>query len=242
MRKELSKARELYEKNPTEENVKNLKTKSIDLQKQSTLLAQYSQDIKQAKAQHEEFVLKEAERIKNEQEKERLEAEARRTRIAQAMAKPLLVVEEIWEAAASVQMATADLAEDDSVAGDLVSLAKKLANMMQELSSLSKTGTKQQIVELGKKIADMVNKLQQLIEEASSGCRDPILCQEMKDSGFVAKNFSVQLKIISGVKANMILESDPDAATALITCCRGMCGAVADVVKLSQIAKLKPIK
>jgi hypothetical protein len=37
--------------------------------------------------------------------------------------------------------------------------------MMQELSALSKTGTKQQITDLGKKIANMINKLQEMIEE-----------------------------------------------------------------------------
>jgi len=88
----------------------------------------------------------------------------------------------------------------------------------------------------------MIKELQSLIEKACADCRDPILCQEMRDAGFVSKNFSIQLKIVSGVKAKMILEDDPDAAQALITCCKGMCGSVGEVVKLSQIAKLKPKK
>jgi len=242
LRKELAKCGEAFEKNGNEDNLKKLKNKSNELQKQSSLLAQYSQDIKQGKIDHEKHLLREAEKMRQDQERQKQEAEARRLEMLKAIEKPALVVEEIWQAATEVQMATINLEEDNTAAGGLVGLAKQLAKMMQELSSLSKTGTKQQITDLGKKIAEMVNKLQAMIEEACSGCRDPILCQEMRDSGFVAKNFSVQLKIVSGVKANLILIDDPDAATALITCCRGMCGAVADVVKLSQIAKLKPKK
>jgi len=88
----------------------------------------------------------------------------------------------------------------------------------------------------------MVQKINTMIEEACAGCRDPHLCQEMRDAGFVTKNMAVQLKIICGVKANMIIELDPDSTQSLITCCKGMCGSVGEVVKLSQIAKLKPKK
>jgi len=243
LRSELSKCGNAVEKSPgNEEAVKKLRDKSLALQKQSTLLAQYSEEAKKGKAAYEKQKLIEAERQRQEAERERLEAEARKLQMLKEMEKPALVVEEIWEAATEVRLATVNLAEDNTAAGGLVGLANQLAKMMQELSSLSKTGTKQQITDLGKKIAEMINKLQAMIEEACKGCRDPILCQEMRDLGFVAKNFSIQLKIISGVKANMILENDSDAATALITCCKGMCGSVAELVKLSQIAKLKPIK
>lgn len=62
----------------------------------------------------------------------------------------------------------------------------------------------------------------------------------MRDDGHVTLNFSTQLKIICGVKANLILEDDPDAANSLVTCSRGLCKTVGEIVKLSQIAKLKP--
>lgn len=44
------------------------------------------------------------------------------------------------------------------------------------------------------------------IEEAAAKCRDPILNSEMRDNGQVTLNFATQLKIICGVKANLILE------------------------------------
>jgi len=131
---------------------------------------------------------------------------------------------------------------DDTAAGSLVGLANELARLMQELAVLSKTGTKEQLIALGRKIAGMVNNIMKLIEDACANCRDPILCAEMRDMGHVSKNFAIQLKIICGVKANMVLGNDPDAAGALITSCQGMCKSVGEVVKLSQIAKLKPKK
>lgn len=242
LRKDLAKLADAAEKeNFSEAALKKVKAKNTELQKQSTELAQLAQQIKQGKIDDEKRKAEEAEKMRLEQERLKAEAEARRLEMLKAMEKPLQVVEEIWEAATAVQEATLGLEEDDSTAGGLVGLARRLAKAMQELSALSKTGTKQQITDLGKKIANMINELQSLVEDASKGCRDPILCQEMRDYGHVAKNFSIQLKIVSGVKANMILESDPDAATALITCCRGMCSSVTELVKLSQIAKLKPM-
>jgi hypothetical protein len=47
-------------------------------------------------------------------------------------------------------------------------LARRLAKAMQELSALSKTGTKQQITDLGKKIANMINELQTLVEDGTT--------------------------------------------------------------------------
>jgi len=242
LRKELQKLGDAAEiENFSPESIKQVKAKNVEFQKLSTEIGLLAQQIKQGKIDEEKRQVQEAEKQRLEQERLKAEAEARRLEMLKLMQKPLLVVEEIWEAASQVQEATLGLEEDDSSAGGLVGLARQLARMMQELSALSKTGTKQQITDLGKKIANMINKLQEMIEAACAGCRDPILCQEMRDCGHVAKNFSIQLKIVSGVKANLVLVNDPDAATALITCCKGMCGSVTELVKLSQIAKLKPI-
>jgi len=179
--------------------------------------------------------------MQEEAEQRKLDAEARKRELVATLPQTP-VIEEIWLAASEVQQITGALVEDQTAAGSLVALANELARMMQELSALSKTGTKQDIIAHGRKIADMVTKIMNMIDKACDGCRDPILCQEMKDAGHVSKNFAVQLKIICGVKGNMILEDDPDAAQSLITCCKGMCTSVGDVVKLSQIAKLKPKK
>lgn len=144
---------------------------------------------------------------------------------------------------------------DTSPAGSLVALANKLAKAMEQLAAMSKTGkdslvllvssflgTKQQLIALARQIAELASQIMGLIEAACQNCRDPILCQEMRDMGHVSKNFAVQLKIICGVKANLILEEDPTVAASLITCCQGMCKAVGEVVNLSQVAKLKPKK
>jgi len=134
------------------------------------------------------------------------------------------------------------LLEDTTPVGSLVGLANKLARLMQELATLSKNGTKNQIITTARQVASMVDEISKFITEVTKNCRDPILNREMVDMGHVAKNYAVQLKIICGVKAGLLLEEDKDTAQSLIICAKGLCKAVGDVVNRAQIAKLKPIK
>lgn len=129
---------------------------------------------------------------------------------------------------------------DNSAAGSLLELANRLGVLFQQLASLAKTGTKKDIIMKAREIADIVKTIMKHVEDAASKCRDTSLNQEMRDNGNVTLNFATQLKIICSVKANLILEDDHDAANSLITCSRGICKTVGELVKLSQISKLKP--
>ena len=95
---------------------------------------------------------------------------------------------------------------------------------------------------LARKIADTVANIHKLIGEVCQGCRDRVLNGEMMDQGNVSKNYAIQLKILCSVKANLVLEDDPDTRQSLVICARGLCKSVNDIVNLSQIAKLKPTK
>eukprot|EP01127_Copromyxa_protea_P005406 TRINITY_DN15337_c0_g1_i1.p1 TRINITY_DN15337_c0_g1~~TRINITY_DN15337_c0_g1_i1.p1 ORF type:complete len:1054 (-),score=338.62 TRINITY_DN15337_c0_g1_i1:36-3197(-) len=236
IRNELDKAVAELKKNPdSKEAAKKVKTETANLQKQAELTGQLAQDIKVGKKEAEERAKEQARLL----EIARLEEEERKKLAAQAL--PIGIVE-IYEAAQEVQNITQNLTIDTSPAGSLVALANKLAKAMEQLAAMSKTGTKQQLIALARQIADLASQIMSLIDAACQGCRDPHLCQEMRDMGHVSKNFAVQLKIICGVKANLILEDDPTVAQSLITCCQGMCRSVGEVVNLSQVAKLKPKK
>jgi len=65
------------------------------------------------------------------------------------------------------------------------------------------------------------------------------LCRELRDYGQVTKNFAVQLKILAAVKGGQILEEDPDGIQSLIICSQGVSKNLMEIVKLSQISKLK---
>jgi len=235
---DLEKAGNAVKSNPSDpEAKKKLKAANTALAKQAALTAQLAQDIKKGKVEAE---AKQAEMIRLAHEARLREEEEKKKKIELAM--PALCIKEIFVAATEITNLTAGLDDDASAAGSLVGLAKLLAKKMQDLAILGKTGKKEDLIALGREIAGLLTNIMKFIEEACANCRDPILCQEMRDMGHVAKNFAIQLKIICGVKANMILENDPDAANALITSSQGICRSVTEIVKLSQVAKLKPKK
>jgi len=220
---------------------KEMKKAAQDFKDQADLTAKLARDIKQGKSDAEErhreaMRLAEEKRRREEEERER----ERQRKLAEMNMPKGPVVKEIIEAVVSMQEITDKYKIDNTAAGSLLELANKLAIAFQQLASLAKTGTKKDIIMKAREIADLVKTIMKYIEEACQKCRDPLLCQELRDIGQVTLNFATQLKIICSVKANLILEDDPDAAGALITCSRGICKSVGEAVKLSQIAKLKP--
>jgi len=144
--------------------------------------------------------------------------------------------------AQSLLEATQAITYDNGPIGDLVRLAEELAKLMQQLAAQAKTGTKKDIIMLSRKIADTITNIHTLIGKVTEGCRDKVLNGEMTDQGNVSKNYAIQLKILGSVKANLVLEDDPDTRHTLVICARGLCKSVNDIVSLSQVAKLKPKK
>jgi hypothetical protein len=242
LRKALEDTANKVAKTPTDKGaIQGMKKAQNDFKEQAELTAKLAQDIKKGKVDAEARA-KEAARLaeeKRRREEEERERERQR-RLAEANIPKGPVVAEIVEAVVAMQEITDQYTMDSSAAGSLLELANKLAIAFQQLASLAKTGTKKDLIMKAREIADIIKNIMKHIEEAAIRCRDPILCQEMRDYGHTTLNFGTQLKIICGVKANLILEDDPDAAGALIACSRDLCKSVGQIVKLSQIAKLKP--
>jgi len=233
----LKKKAETVKKNPSDSKAtKSLRDAAEAFQKQSTRTGELAQNIKNARRQAEEKAKEEARRA--EEEARRLADERRR---AAEKAVPV-GIKEIWLDAQEILDATKGITIDNSPIGNLVRLAEELARLMQQLAAQSKTGTKKDIIMLSRKIADTIGNIHALIGEVTVGCRDRVLNGEMTDKGNVAKNYGIQLKILGSVKANLVLEDDPDTRQSLVICARGLCKTVNEIVSLSQIAKLKPKK
>lgn len=209
---------------------------NVDFCEQSSLSASLAQDVKKAKKEEEER-LKEEARIAEEKAKQEMALKQRQVPEVIPAA-----IKEVWMDAQQLVtlISETNLLEDTTPVGSLVGIAEKLARMMQQLATLSRNGTKNEIISTARQIAGMVDEIGKFITEVSKNCRDPILNREMMDMGHVAKNYAVQLKIICGVKAGLLLDEDKDTAQSLIICAKGLCKSVGDVVNRAQIAKLKP--
>ncbi len=93
---------------------------------------------------------------------------------------------------------------------DLMAIASAIAAEMELLSKAAQTGNKKDMIASARKIADMISKIQSLSTEIGNKCKDPVLKKQLMAICRVPKNFSTQLKIISGVKAASH-DDDPEA-------------------------------
>jgi len=109
---------------------------------------------------------------------------------------------------------------------------------MALLSQAAQRNSKKDMVAAAKKIAGMIDKIQSLANEIGEKCRDPILREQLLSICKVPKNFAVQLKIISAVKATSG-EDDPTAEAQLVTCAQGLANSVIQTVKAAEAASIK---
>lgn len=234
---EVEKRSEAAKRNPNDAKaLKAFKDITDEFQKQTALTGKLAQNVKAARKEAEIRAKEEA--IKAEEEARRLNEE----RKMKAAAAVPIGIKEIWMDAQDLLETTQAIDIDNSPIGQLVHLAEDLAKLMQQLASLSKTGTKTDIIMLARKVADTITNIHNHIGQVCAGCRDRVLNGDLTAQGNVSKNCAVQLKILCGVKANLVLEDDPDTRQSLVICARGLCKSVNEIVNLSQVAKLKPVK
>eukprot|EP01123_Difflugia_compressa_P000140 TRINITY_DN10246_c0_g1_i1.p1 TRINITY_DN10246_c0_g1~~TRINITY_DN10246_c0_g1_i1.p1 ORF type:complete len:806 (-),score=183.10 TRINITY_DN10246_c0_g1_i1:190-2361(-) len=210
----------------------------------TTQTGSLAQNVKKAKKEAEERAKEEA-RIAEEKARLEEEEEKKKAAVAAAAAAQAVPVgiKEVWIDAQKLVTLISEtkLLSNTTPVGNLMGIADKLARSMQDLAGLSRNGTKNEIISSARVIAGMVDEIFKFVNEVSLNCRDPILNREMKDMSHVAKNFSVQLKILCGVKAGLLLDEDKDTTQSLVICAKGLCRAVGDVCNRAQIANLKPI-
>lgn len=112
-----------------------------------------------------------------------------------------------------------------------------LGKEMELLSLAAQRGSKHDMIASARKIAEMISQVQHLSDEIANKCKDPRLKQALLNSARVPKNFAVQLKIISAVKANT--GDDPSAEHQLVTCAQQLSQSVINTVNASYAAAIK---
>lgn len=176
----------------------------------------------------------EAEKLRMKQELERLEAERRKAE------EELKDKDEIYRLGHKITESTqlSSLEDDGSSVSMLIKAADLIGKAMKQLSELSKSNSKKEIIQNARDIANFVNEIQKYALRVSNECSDPILAKEMIDSSKVVKNFAIQMKIVCAVKSSSE-ENDPTAHKSLVNCAQGLCKNVLNCVNIAKIAKLK---
>lgn len=191
-----------------------------DFKKQSTLTGQLALKLKQIRAEAEE-----TERLRRLKEEEEMKNK-----------------DEVYAAAHTVEKAVQriqmEFPHDGSPAGMLAKAASEIARAMKLLSEIAKTGSKNELIMSARDIANYIAEVVKWANKCAEECSDPLLARELRDAASVAKNYSVQLKILCAVKAGMDAD-DPTAKKSLVICAQGMAKAVVNCVHTSQLAKLK---
>jgi len=200
----------------------------------STGLSNLTSEIKQAKEDHE---IKIQEQLKMEEERKRLEAIEREKELTD------IKIKEVFMAAKEIEDVSNQYEKDDTVVGHILEISGDLGHILREIAGLEKNNsTPRDFINKAKEIAGLINSISKFIDDICNECPDKVLCRELKDYGQVAKNFSVQLKICAAVKGGQILEDDPDGIQSLVICSQGLAKNVMEIIKLSQISKLKKKK
>jgi hypothetical protein len=145
-------------------------------------------------------------------------------------------------AAADIRAATRSLVPDAHTAeGRLFGLAKALADEMAALSAASKSGKKRDIIEAARRIATLVAQVLAQAQEAASQCTDARLSETLLTHAQAAKNFAVQLKIITAVKA-ATTEDDPTVKAQLVKCAKQLATSMIKAVQAAEVTKLRQKK
>jgi len=124
---------------------------------------------------------------------------------------------------------------------ELLDIAKAIAAEMEKLSIAARNNNKGDLITAARNIAGMVGKIQENSNKIGAKCNDPKLKERLLALCRVPKNFAVQLKIITAVKASSG-ENDHAAIAQLVTCAEGVANSVVATVKAAEAASIKCIR
>lgn len=177
-----------------------------------------------------------------EAEQKRVQAEAaeaarRRKLEEEEMAGKNEIFKAAHKVAQAASSAEGDMPNDGSPTSMLVYTAGKMANVMKLLAELAETTDKAAAINKAREIAALTTELHKYANLAANECSDPKLAQELRNAANVAKNFSIQLKIVCAVKASS--GDDATAQKSLVTCAQSLCKNVVECVDIARVARLK---
>eukprot|EP01108_Squamamoeba_japonica_P006774 TRINITY_DN5550_c0_g1_i1.p2 TRINITY_DN5550_c0_g1~~TRINITY_DN5550_c0_g1_i1.p2 ORF type:complete len:141 (+),score=80.59 TRINITY_DN5550_c0_g1_i1:284-706(+) len=99
---------------------------------------------------------------------------------------------------------------------------KLLADLMAKLAECARKGDAQGIIATTRQIADVVKTIKAECKSLAANCRDPKLKDSITSASNAMGNWSMQLKILGGVKAASVGTKDATAESNLVSCCEGI--------------------
>jgi len=218
-------------------------------------LAQYAKDnirMKEIKKKEEEEKkkreLEEAEKRRKEkleeERKKREEEQERRRREEEAKAKA--AQDEVLLAAQSVTQAVNKIRDklgfdfpEYTSEGKLFDAARLIGKLMALLSEASRNKHKGDMIKYSREISAAVKNIHALAQEQAGKCTHPILRDNLLIPAQAAGNYSVQLKIISAVKAAAEGDSTLHVKMQLVRCAKELAGAVIKTIEGAEVAAIK---
>merc|ERR1712137_1442532 len=126
-----------------------------------------------------------------------------------------------------------DLGEGDPVTILIRSIAKELTN----LADAAKVGNRQNMVMAGRNACTRINELHALLKTYADRCKDPRTKERLLRSMQAMKNFSVQLKILTAVKAASGKNKDADTEEQLISVAKGLGNSLNESVNSVKVMR-----
>jgi len=172
----------------------------------------------------------------------KLQAEALRAEkaIESAFAPDAQPTDEIMIAARHVeQVVAAKLDIDESTPeGRIYAVARRIAQEMALMSEAASRGANSEVIVISRRIHGLVQALFKDAQDVSAMCKDPILREQVLSVAHTISNISVQLKIITAVKAAGG-DSDPTVKAQLVKCAKGLASNVVNLCNATEIASIR---
>jgi len=132
-------------------------------------------------------------------------------------------------------------ADPNSPAGRLYNSSNKISELMQLLAAAAKAGIKKDIILISRQIAEQVSEITKASGELASTTQDGRLRDELLSYAAPLKNYAVQLKILTAVKAGTS-DDDKTAKQQLVACAKGIAAGVVLSCRAGDSALLKQKK
>ncbi|KAL6055033.1 hypothetical protein QOT17_017046 [Balamuthia mandrillaris] len=128
--------------------------------------------------------------------------------------------------------------DESTPEGRVYAASRRVAEEMIKLSEAANKGDKKTAIECARKIADYVKDLNRNTNEIAGKCKDPILRDQVLSVAGAVVNMSVQLKVITAVKAGSA-ENDPTIKAQLVRCAEGLASNLVNTCNAVEIAGIR---
>jgi hypothetical protein len=151
--------------------------------------------------------------------------------------------------------------DDSTPKGRIMNASRRIGLEMTKLAQAAQRGDKKEIIRATKYVAcrayevcscasmdsrwgtcraisDMSVEIGKHTEEMCKTCRDPKIIDQLRSSAHAARNFGIQLKILSAVKtASEGIDNTTEGQ--LVTCGKGLASAVIALIDTAEVGDLK---